>query len=73
MAAAGGRRLVGVYRPTAKNGLVRDFYPDHGFRPLEEGAAAAGDDPGASRWILDLGTDPPAWPDLIRRADGGAR
>lgn len=29
--AKGVRRLLGVYLPTAKNGMVRDFYPQMGF------------------------------------------
>jgi FkbH-like protein len=43
----GLRRLRGVYRPTPKNGLVRDLYPRLGFRP--EGTA--GDE---VHYVLDL-------------------
>jgi FkbH-like protein len=28
--------LIGLYRPTAKNNMVRDHYPRLGFMPLEE-------------------------------------
>jgi FkbH-like protein len=40
----GARRLIGVYRPTAKNGMVRDHYQRLGFAP--------GDD--ATEWVLAL-------------------
>lgn len=30
----GGRTLVGEYVPTAKNSLVAQFYPNHGFDPV---------------------------------------
>ena len=30
-AAQGGDELIGEYLPTAKNRLVEDFYPNHGF------------------------------------------
>ena len=33
----GGRTLVGEYIPTLKNGLVAQFYPSHGFDPVENG------------------------------------
>jgi FkbH-like protein len=32
--AAGASAVVGAYRPSAKNAMVRDFYPRHGFTPL---------------------------------------
>jgi FkbH-like protein len=32
------RRIVGVYRPTAKNGLVKELYDQMGFRPVGESA-----------------------------------
>ena len=53
--ALGARRLIGEYRPTAKNALVRELYPRLGFReigrsgeatlyalPLEDGQAGDG-------------------------------
>jgi predicted enzyme involved in methoxymalonyl-ACP biosynthesis len=43
LAKRGAKRLVGLYRPTAKNAIVRDFYPSLGF-------AAAGDEDGADLW-----------------------
>jgi len=37
-AARGIQQLVGVYRPTAKNGLVADLYRELGFEQRNEGA-----------------------------------
>ncbi len=54
-ARRGARRLVGVYRPSGRNGMVADLYPRLGFT-----AGAPGPD-GEGRWVLDLGTyAPPA-------------
>ena len=47
-AAAGGTRLLGRYRPTPRNGLVKGLYPALGFTPIE---AADGDD---DLWSLPL-------------------
>lgn len=33
----GGKRLIGEYLPTAKNSMVKDIYPQHGFVPQAEG------------------------------------
>jgi FkbH-like protein len=52
--ALGARRLIGEYRPTKKNGMVREHYTRLGFTPLD----AAED--GSSRAILDLATFTPA-------------
>jgi predicted enzyme involved in methoxymalonyl-ACP biosynthesis len=30
------RRIVGVYRPTGKNGLVKELYDQVGFRRIKE-------------------------------------
>ncbi len=35
---AGIERLIGHYRPTPKNGMVRDLFPRLGFKPVAEGA-----------------------------------
>jgi FkbH-like protein len=48
----GARRVVGVYKPTVKNGMVRDLYPRMGFQPGE----ATGE---ASTYILDVETYTP--------------
>lgn len=45
--AKGATRLVGMYRPTEKNGMVRDLYPRLGFAALE-----GADD--VARWELEL-------------------
>ena len=44
----GGRLLIGEYRPTAKNGMVREHYAKLGFVPAGEGPE------GGSRWSCDL-------------------
>jgi FkbH-like protein len=44
----GAMRLVGVYRPTAKNAMVRDMYPQFGFHPTEADAE------GNPKWVLKL-------------------
>lgn len=48
--AKGATRLVGLYRPTEKNGLVRDLYPRLGFTELGDRAD------GTTMWALDLKT-----------------
>jgi len=45
--ARGLRRLAGVYRPTERNGMVREHYAKLGFVRV---ASAEGED----RWVLDL-------------------
>ena len=45
----GIRQLVGIYSPTAKNGMVKCHYPDLGFRPL---TVDAGEE---CRFQLDVG------------------
>lgn len=48
--AAGLRHLVGEYRPTAKNGMVREHYPRLGFTAVGE----TGDEAAATKWRLAL-------------------
>ncbi len=43
----GAKRLIGQYRPTEKNNMVRDLYPNLGFTPLAE-------TDGPARFSLDL-------------------
>ncbi|BCM86211.1 HAD-IIIC family phosphatase [Methylobacterium indicum] len=50
---SGARRLVGLYRPSRRNGMVADLYPRLGFAP------AAPDSDGVERWVLDLATYAP--------------
>jgi len=44
----GIRRLIGLYKPTEKNAMVREMYATLGFTPL------ATDPAGSTRWSLDL-------------------
>jgi len=46
--AQGVHRLMGVYRPTEKNGMVREMYRNLGFE------AAGEEEVGETRWMLDL-------------------
>jgi FkbH-like protein len=53
----GARRLIGEYRPTGKNGMVRDHYPKLGFASIQAAARGAGKpaaDDGRVRYALDL-------------------
>lgn len=54
--AAGIARLVGVYRPTDRNAMVRDHYGKLGFTLVDEAAD------GETRWELPVATDVPAAP-----------
>jgi len=47
-AELGAERLVGLYRPTAKNGIVREMYSRLGFELLER------QPDGETRWQLRL-------------------
>ena len=47
----GAARLVGEYRPSAKNGMVRDHYQRLGFSKVSE------TDDGRTAWELDLASD----------------
>jgi FkbH-like protein len=44
----GGRRLIGEYIPTAKNGMVKEHYSKLGFRPID------GESANTARYALDL-------------------
>ena len=48
--ALGARRLIGLYRPTAKNGMVREHYKKLGFNLLDTA------EDGTTRWVLPLDT-----------------
>jgi FkbH-like protein len=50
----GAERLIGAYRPTAKNGMVKDLYRDLGFTELSRSSD------GSSEWLLDLSRFAPA-------------
>ena len=60
--AAGGRRLRGVFRPTAKNEPVRVLYPQLGFEPIASSGAAT-----EQIFEIRLEKDALPWPDLIGR------
>ena len=49
-AARGLREVYGYYYPTAKNGMVRDFYAGFGFTKVRE------DENGDTVWKLDVET-----------------
>jgi FkbH-like protein len=55
----GARRLIGEYRPTAKNGMVREHYAKLGF------AAHSEHEGGRTRWALDISRYKPT-PTFIR-------
>jgi len=58
----GASRLRGLYIPTAKNHMVKDFFPSQGFSelpPIESGR----------QFELDLLNNPPPWPPAITRRD----
>jgi FkbH-like protein len=56
-AQAGGRALVGEYRPTPRNGMVAEHYRRLGFEPCP---APEGSEPGSSFWRHDLASRHPA-------------
>lgn len=45
------KRIIGVYYPTAKNAMVKNFYNDLGFCKVKE------DSIGSSTWELDLSSE----------------
>jgi len=58
----GIERLIGIYRPTARNGMVSDHYQKLGFT---RGAAAEGD---GDEWLLSTDVEIAAAPMAVRRA-----
>jgi predicted enzyme involved in methoxymalonyl-ACP biosynthesis len=46
--ARGIRRLIGIYRPTERNGMVNEHYAKLGFTRADASA------PGEERWELDV-------------------
>jgi FkbH-like protein len=58
----GAERLIGEYRPTAKNGMVRDHYRTLGFDPIGQ------HDDGATLWSLSLSDFRP-FPTFIRTVE----
>jgi FkbH-like protein len=47
----GVRRLIGEYRPTGRNKMVRDHFEKLGFQPV---TAASGSEPSSTLWSLSL-------------------
>lgn len=60
--SAGIATLVGLFRPTDRNGLVRDHYAGLGFTLLDRA------EDGTTRWTLDTDAAIPAAPMRVRRA-----
>ena len=60
--ARGIHQLAGVYRPTDRNGLVKDHYEKLGFTP-----AGAGEN-GETFWTFDTATEVATPPMTVRRA-----
>ena len=56
-------RIVGIYRPTERNGMVRDHYAKLGFTPLNE------DDDGTTRWQLSTATEVEGGPMAVEYAE----
>jgi predicted enzyme involved in methoxymalonyl-ACP biosynthesis len=54
-------RLIGVYRPTERNGMVRDHYAKLGF------TQAGGDPDGTTRWELAADATAREAPMRVRR------
>lgn len=50
----GATRILGTFRPSPKNAMVKDHYSNLGFLPL------CSDDDGRSHWMLDLDSFVPA-------------
>lgn len=61
-AAHGAAAVVGLHRPTERNGRVRDLYPDHGF-------TAEGTEDGTFRFRHDLTALPAPVPHLVVRSE----
>ena len=47
----GIKKIVGYYYPTAKNGMVREFYRLQGFEKLTE------DEEGNTKWCYEITSD----------------
>jgi len=59
--AAGIRRLIGIYRPTERNGLVSEHYAKLGFASLPTG--------DGERWTLDLADYGPREVPIVIKCD----
>jgi hypothetical protein len=63
-AAAGARKVRGLFVRTAKNTPVHDFYPQHGFTLVEEAGEGA-----RAVYELTLASNAASWPAAIKRID----
>jgi FkbH-like protein len=61
---AGARRLRGVFRPTAKNSPVQDFYSQRGFSEVGDQSTQG----GQKVYEIQLTPGTLAWPEVIARA-----
>ena len=57
-AARGIKTVYGYYYPTAKNGMVREFYGSFGFAKIDE------DEQGNTTWKLDVAAYTPRHPHM---------
>ena len=62
--ARGIKRLIGTYKPTARNDMVKDHYGKLGFTLLES------KDDGETVWAMDTSVEIEAAPMTVRRAPG---
>ena len=60
------RRIVGVYKPTAKNGLVKELYDQLGFRRV-------GEEAGEVRYELEVPAVPAIMASHVRNASVGVK
>jgi FkbH-like protein len=61
--ARGIRRLIGIYRPTERNGMVKDHYAKLGFARADASA------PGEDRWELDVNAFAPFDVPIVTQRD----
>lgn len=64
---AGISTIVGVYRPTDRNAMVRDHYVNLGFTHV------ADEDDGTSRWMVEAATEIKAAPIRVHRSSPADR
>jgi FkbH-like protein len=62
--AQGAKRLLGEYRPSGKNGMVAQLFPELGFTKLSE------DEAGVTCWELELAQAPAVVEHYIQVANG---
>ncbi len=59
----GVKKIIGHYYPTAKNGMVKDFYSLQGFDKISE------DEKGNTDWLFEIGDDYKLKNEVIEVAD----